>query len=521
MIEVDFARCRSVRLADGTWSPVKAHVKDGVRALVTQPWFLLADEMGGMKTAQSIIAACFLFDAGVIDSVIVVAPASVRPVWYDPEIGELQRHLFVDSEVCEVHAGRTKRWTYGNATATRRLRWTVTNYEYIRSEARLEQLLELCSPRTLLIFDESAAVKNHRSQQTKACLKLRRKCGRVILLNGTPIAHSPLDMYAQGQLMSPDILSAKSFFHFRARYAVMGGWQQKQVIGYVNLEDLQARFKPYVLRRLKRDCLDLPPALPPVTLSVPLSPETWRAYKDMRDEMVAWFDGDGMVASASTAAVKGLRLAQLTSGFVGGLDAPPPTLFDDAPAVPAPALPEVHELSREKLDFVLEWWLARLEEDPTLKLLVWCRFRPELARMMAAAEAAAAKAGKVVQLGSIHGSQTRAERDEALRLLHPQTAPPGPVFFGGTYGTGALGLNFTACHTVVNMSYDFSFWKRAQSDARVDRPGQVHPVSYFDIVATGPAGQRTLDHAIMKARQNNEDLATWTAAAWIAALTTE
>jgi len=119
------------------------------------------------------------------------------------------------------------------------------------------------------------------------------------------------------------------------------------------------------------------------------------------------------------------------------------------------------------------------------------------------------------------GRGKKLERADALRLLNPKTAPPGPVTVGGTYGTGALGLNFTACHTVINMSCDYSYYKAAQSAARVDRPGQLYPVSTFDIVAEGPRGQKTIDHIIAKARRTNEELASWTCSAWIKALTEE
>lgn len=540
----DFSVCRPVPLADGTLSGVKDHAKIGVRAILANPYFFLADDMGAMKTAQSIIGAQFLFTTGVIDRALVVAPATVRPVWFDPELGELAKHLWLPSTITEFHA-RIRKWTHKHTWTHKHplasnLEWIITNYEFIRAKARLEQLLPYCNQKTLLILDESSAIKSHKAEQTKACLQLRRACGRVLLLNGTPIAHSPMDLYSQGAIMDARILGCKSYFHFRSRYALMGGWQQKVIVGYQNLEDLQQRFKPYILRRLKKDCLDLPPSLPSVTLTVTLSEETWKIYKAMRDEMVAWLSNN-TVAITQQAAVKGLRLAQITSGFLGGVedgtmgdDPLEPGLLDSvlipgvthsidgepwiAPEPPVHHTPQpVQEIGREKLDFVLSWFKDRLEEDPNLKLLVWCRFRPELARMMRDVQLATSGA----TLGSIHGGQKKAEREAALRLLDPRTAPSGPVFFGGTYGTGALGLNLTASHTVVNMSYDFSYYKFLQSAARVDRPGQVHPVSNFDIVAVGPKGQKTLDHAIIRARRSREDIAQWTTAAWVKALTEE
>lgn len=537
----DFSLCRlvPVTLQDGSviMSPIKDHAKVGVRAMIANPFFFITDEMGGMKTAQAIVTAQFLYLNGIIDNVLVIAPSAVRPVWFDPELGELVKHLFlnINASISEYHA-RSQTWIWGDKEKNiRRMRWIVTNYEFIRFVARAKPLVPYCTKRTLLICDETTAIKSHKSKQFKMSLALRKKCGRVIELNGTPIANNPLDLFTQGQMMDSKILSAPStlfplpiprysFFTFRARYAKMGGWNEKAVIGWKNLEDLQERFSPYILRRLKRDCLDLPPALPPVILTVTLQQETWRIYKQMRDEMVAWLS-DGTVAVASQAAVKTMRLAQITSGFLGGIqDAPTEDDVDsDGEIVDQPVGPAVTKaIGREKLDFLLEWHRARLQDDSNLKLVVWSRFIPELSRMLDTykiefpTHRLGCCAGK-----PLLGGKKKDERSEVLRLLDPRTAPPGPVTVGGTYGTGSLGHNFTASHMMVNMSSDYSPWKESQAAARIDRPGQVYPTSYFDIVAVGPDGQKTIDHIIVKARRGKEDVATWTCSAWIRALTEE
>lgn len=541
------------------------HQVIGIDKIVTHPVFALFDEMGAGKTLQTIVGAQLLHEAGVIDHVIVVAPAAVRSVWFDPDLGELRKHLWdslKDVYIEQYHAGKRRAWSLGKPTG-RGLKFIVTNYEFIRAAKRLEPLLERANTRTLLVCDESSAIKNAKAEQTKAVLLLRRQCGRVLLLNGTPIANNPLDMYAQGLVMDPRILECKSYFHFRAKYAVMGGFQQRQVIAWQNLEDMQRRFRPYVLRRLKTDCLDLPPKLDPVSLTVPLTPETWHKYREMRDEMVAWLAHD-KVAVASQAVVKGMRLAQLASGFLGGIQQVEASLAEmmrpdgvedeeDRPSF----IPRVHstdhfnttrwtqrvmtmeptdpkdkivylppeDIGREKLDFFLDWVAARLEDDPNLKLLAWCRFRPELARTVEALK----ERFPQVHVGAIWGGQTQdryktiageqvlikeGERGRALRLLDPRTTPTGPVIVVGTPSTGSMGLNLTAANVVIYLSNDFSLKTRLQSEDRVHRPGQTRGVSYFDLVATGPAGQKTIDHLIIKALHDKEDVATWTTQAW-------
>ena len=516
-MNLDFSRCRPVELADGTLSYVKDHVKIGVQELIKNPFLGIFDEMGGMKSAQVIIGSQFMYEADMINRVIVVAPASVRPVWFDPELGELSKHLFVDNNslISEFHA-RIGQWYWGKPVEPR-LRWIITNYDFIRMRNRLAQILAYCGPKTLLVLDESSAVKNWNTEQTKACLTMRRACGRVILLNGTPIANTPMDMYSQGNIMSPTILGVKSYFHFRARYAILGGFMQKQIIGYQNLEDLQNRFKPYVIRRLKRECLDLPEALPPVTLTVTLTEKTWKIYKQMRDDMVAWLSDDSL-AVAAQAAVKSMRLAQITSGFVGGVEDAPTEDDDEKPQ----RLSFIEEVGREKLDFMLGWTDDRLTEDDKFKLVTWCRFIPELKRYMREVQRTFPKMLVGAYAGTpIFNKSQKEEREYAHRLLDPRTSPDNAITVGGTFGTGSLGHNFTASHTMVNMSSDYAYWKSEQANARIDRPGQLHTTSYFDVVAVGPAGQKTIDHTIVKARRGKEEIAKWTCAAWIKALTEE
>jgi hypothetical protein len=506
------------------------HQVVGIEAIVANAVFALFDEMGAGKTKQGIDGAQHLWVRDIIDRVLIVAPASVRGVWYDEEFGELAKHLWMDTNarVTEFHA-RLRSWDYGyqdRKAPKPPLTVMITNYEFIRSKNRLEQLLPFCTKKTLLICDESSALKSHKAQQTKAVLQLRKRCGRVLLLNGTPIANHPGDLYSQGNVMDPKILACSSWWAFRSRYAIMGGWQQKQIVGWRDIEDLQRRFAPYVLRRLKKDCLDLPAKLPTVVLSTPLSETTWDHYTAMRDEMVTWLS-DSTVSQAPIAITKVMRLAQITSGYLGGveemdiqeLEARDPFVetVEETTHEESRSPVKVIEVGREKLDAFLEWLEQRLESDPNLKLLVWSCFRPEILR--AAAEVKAAYPSMAV--GMIIGGQKRSEREHALRLLDPRSTPSGPVVVIGSESAGSMGLNLTASHTVYGLSTGYNLKTRLQRDDRTHRPGQISPVSYFDLIATGPKGQKTINHKILAALLKKENLATMTASAWIKAIKEE
>src|SRR6267142_3733037 len=85
-------------------TPPFKHQVHGVLALVKNHAFALFDEMGSGKSKQVVDAACTLFQAGQVDCVVIVAPAAVRSVWLDPELGQLKKHCWVKSEVFEYHA---------------------------------------------------------------------------------------------------------------------------------------------------------------------------------------------------------------------------------------------------------------------------------------------------------------------------------------------------------------------------------------------------------------------------------
>jgi hypothetical protein len=537
---LDFSRCRL--------APFQ-HQREDVQAVIDHPYFFVASEMRTGKSKIVVDAAQFLYEAGVIDTVIVVAPAPVRDVWYDQEIGEIAKHAWNGSPmiVTEYHA-HMRSWLQptGKSDAIR-LQWYITNYEFLRSKARLIQLLPACGPKTLLVLDESSFVKNHAAEQTKACLQLRRACGRVVLLNGTPLFHSPLDLFSQGNILDPSIIGTKYITHFKARYAIQGpvlrsggspmvnAWGKPimKINGWTNLDDLQRRFAPVTVRRLQKDCLDLPPKLDSVTLTATLTPETWKAYKDMREEMVVWLQS-GNVATSATSAIKALRLSQITGGFLGGVEDanidPMPEVIDlpgsfldglrlQPSGVDALVKQNEHfnrilsaiEIGREKLDVLLWFIEQRLAEDPNLHLVAWGRFRAEVLR----AEAEVKQKFPQFETATIMGGQKKAERLRALALLKPETSPAGPVFVAGIEGTGSFGLDMCAAHTCVTMSSGYSPGRSAQTLDRVYGPGQKFPIAYYDIVAVGPKGQHTIDRDILLTRRNGEDVAQRTAAHWV------
>lgn len=520
MIEFNWSRCRKKPFP---------HQIVGVKELVLPinaktgrvipKVMAIFDRVGAGKSKQEIDAAQILFEDGQIDSVLVLTPGFARSVWLDPDpiLGEVAKHAWNDvpNVIHEFHAKTpTIEWE------PKSLNWVVTNYEFIRQPERLETLCKQMRGRTFkIIADEAWAIKSHKAKQFKAALKLRRMADRASILNGTP--GLPMDLFAPFYFLDPRIIGftetpGKAFFFYRARYAVMGGFQNKKIITYQNLEELQAKTKPYALQReTPREAWSV---LPPVIIEARLTEPTWKLYRAMRDEMVVWLSSTE-ASTAGQAIVKSLRLAQLTSGFLGGVetdDEQPALAFDENRPpwvktlgkedrrVPGTGKGPVREIGREKLDAMLEWLASVGRPD---RLLVWCRFRAELER-------AAVALSTDYDVHKLYGQQTPDERSAAKRSLAPETVVDGPTAVCGQPQAGGAALNLSGASVAITLSNDFSLKTYVQKNGRIDRPGQTRAITFADVVAVGPKGQKTIDHHIIKALREDHDIAEWTAAVW-------
>lgn len=492
-------------------TPPFKHQIEGITKLVNNDAFALLDEMGVGKSYQVVNAACVLAEHGKIDTVIVVVPASCRCVWFDSKMGEIRKHSWVKNTVVEYHAKQIPNyWTDAPELLpypyVKHIQWIVTNYEFLRNEERLQVLLEKIKRcKTMLVLDESSYIKNRTAKQTKAILALREHCQRCVILNGTPITNSPLDLWSQMNVLSPKILQRdyKNFFSFRYEYCEMrsqrfGGRVFQQVASYRRLDQLAKKIAPYVLRRLKKDCLDLPEKLY-TTREVALTPESWKRYKELKQDLLITLDsGDKQLEP--NAAVRLMRLAQLTSGILGGYEHRYNNEEFD--------LVETQDLSDEKL----KWLVDHLIENCQGKaVIVWTRWRRERERIW---EWCNQNALNKMEMYQLYGGQDKKAREEAVTRFSSPIDKPWAVVLLAQPHAGGHGLNLIAASEAIYLSNDFALGVRLQSEDRCHRPGQVNPVTYVDVLATGPQGQRTIDHIIFEALRDKQNIATMTCENW-------
>ncbi|WP_461367700.1 SNF2-related protein, partial [Candidatus Darwinibacter acetoxidans] len=264
-------------------------------------------EQGCGKTAVAIAVAGYRFKRGEVNRVLVVAPASVVPVW--PK--EFATHADFPHEVIALEGPVNKRkgallyWKPNEG----KLQVAVTNYE---ATWRMDDALAAWRP-DMIICDESQRIKTPGARQSKTMARLGTISRYRMILTGTPVSQGPLDFYSQYRFLDRNIFGT-SYYAFRARYALMGGYENRQVIGYQNLDDLVQKAHNIAFRCRKADCLDLPEQIDQV-LFCDLEREAQRVYDQLVRESVAELSEENIVMAPNVLS-RLLRLSQMTGGYL-------------------------------------------------------------------------------------------------------------------------------------------------------------------------------------------------------------
>ncbi len=126
----------------------------------------------------------------------------------------------------------------------------VTSYAILRRDVEMYRAAEF----SLVVLDEAQHIKNRGSQNAQAAKALRS--GRRVVLTGTPLENSVLDLWSIFDFLQPGYLGTAT--DFRERYETPLAKSPDARV----MERLRRRVKPFFLRRTKEEVLpELPPKL--------------------------------------------------------------------------------------------------------------------------------------------------------------------------------------------------------------------------------------------------------------------
>ena len=225
-------------------------------------------EMGTGKTKVLIDNLGILYNQGVINSALIVAPKGVYKTWEQQELPKhLPNYIMEHTRVVMWQPNLTQKQMLKMQTimeSTDDLKIFIMNTEAFSTEKGIKYAEKfLLSNKTMFVIDESTTIKNPQAKRTRNIIKLSNLTKYKRILTGTPVTRSPLDLYSQFYFLDPDILNFSSYYSFRSRYAMMvnrtmGSHSFNLIVGYRNLKELSKKLKPHSYRILKEKCLDLP-----------------------------------------------------------------------------------------------------------------------------------------------------------------------------------------------------------------------------------------------------------------------
>lgn len=239
------------------------------------------------NTTQSIIAALEC-DA---KKILVVCPSSAKINW------EREINVFCDDTT--IIDG--KKWDGSS-------RFTIINYDILKNfhglpsgnlkKGETESLnRDLANANfDLIIVDEAHKLKNNKSIRGEIIVELvtKHNIDKVWLLTGTPVANRPMDFFNLLRIIKSPI--ADNWKHYAVRYCegkqffkVLKSGARRQIWltnGASNLDELASKSKNIILRRLKKDVLDMPDKI--ITpMHHKLDASGWKEYDTLWDDYIA------------------------------------------------------------------------------------------------------------------------------------------------------------------------------------------------------------------------------------------
>lgn len=415
---------------------------------------LLALDMGCGKSA--VAAHIIANHPKHLKRVLIVSPFSVMDVWpfqletHTDNSGMLVRVLNDKTMNNKIIAALK---TMDLAEARKKQAVLVINYESSwRPEfARLVYENDF----HLIVADEVHRIKSVSGKASKFFEKASHVCSRHLGLTGTPLPHSPMDAFGSFRFIDPGVYGV-SYMRFRAKYAIMGGFNNKQVVSYQNEDEFNKRFYSVSYRVLSEEVQDLPEKIS-VVRTAALDGKEQDLYESMDRDFCALVMDE--VITADNALVKLLRLQEITSGFL-----------DQMP---------IGTTKRRLLYDVLE------DIPPDEPVVVFGLFKRDLQVIREVAEEHHRSYAELS--GNAHELDVW-QRGEANVL-------------GVQIRSGREGVDFTRSKYCIYYSKNFSLGDFLQSQKRIHRPGQKRNCTYIHLVI-----KNSVDEKILKALENKEEV---------------
>lgn len=412
-----------------------AHQKVTAEFLANQRKAFCFNEQGTGKTASVIWAVDYLMKLGLVKRVLVICPLSIMKSAWQVDLFKFAIHR----TVAIAHGSAKKRKEIVEAGAE----FVVVNFDGVGIIKK--QIMD--GGFDLIVVDEASAYKNAQTVRWKDLRDLTRAVKGLWMLTGTPAAQSPVDAYGLAKLVNP---SGVPMFFGQFRDKVMNKVSMYRWIPKPDASQTVHTILQPAIRFEKKQCLDLPP----VTFTereVPMTLQQKGFYKLLKSEML--IEAAGEEISAVNAAVKINKLLQIACG----------SIYTD---------------NGEVVDFDVSNRLNVVQEvvdESSNKVLIFVPFTHSIELLVKHLT----KNG--ITCDVINGAVSVNRRSDIVQRFQSQ---PDPKVLVIQPMAASHGLTLTAADTIIWYAPCTSVETYLQANARIDRPGQVNPMTIVHITGS-------------------------------------
>ena len=424
------------------------------------------------KTYTAINLAFARYHHAQIDQLLVICPTPIKSVW-KKEIGKF--NTIDDHQVQILESGKKLApWNLGV------MHTLVVGVEALSLGGAYKHALSFAKQgTTMCVIDESSRIKNFKSKRTEKCVILGGNCDYRMILTGTPVTQGIHDLYSQFEFLDARIIGQKSFYTFRNRYMIMGGFEGRQIMGYKNAKQLIDLVEPYSSVVKTIEVYDLVES-DPIPRVIQPSPEQKAHFIELKQLMVTAFGDE--VLETKTILERMTRFQQINGGFFpfpNGKDNKGDTIWGSKPLKRNPKLDE------------LENMLDEIGESSTI---IWARYVPEIEAIATMLR----KNGKEVR--TFYGATSDEDREIAKEDFQAKKAQ----FFVGNQTVGGMGQELSAADVMIYYSNTFSYEDREQSMARWQAMIRKTGCLIIDLVLN-----TLIDKSIMLAQEKKGSMAAY------------
>lgn len=411
--------------------------EEGIRFAARAGRSIIADEMGLGKTIQAIGTAALYLKEGLVGSVLVICPTSLKYQWKR----EIKNFTGQESIVVEGnHFIRKKLYESTEAP------FKIVSYNAVNNDVKILGGINA----DMVIMDEVQRLKNWDTQIARSARKIRSDY--TVILSGTPLENKLEELYSVVQLV--DQFHLGPYYAFRDAHIELSA--SGKVTGYKGLNAIGKQLEPILLRRRKAEVALQLPARMDKNLFVPMTNEQREIHAEYADVVARivhkWQTTHFLSETDRRRLLTALSMMRMVCDSTYILDQK--SRYDTKVEETLNILDSIFSSGDEKVVVFSSW--------------------ERMTRLIAMELDA-----RGIAYSNLNGSVPSAKRRD---LMDRFTDDPAVRVFLST-DAGATGLNLQAASYVINLDLPWNPAVLEQRIGRIYRIGQIRNIQVINLVA--------------------------------------